>query len=673
MAYQKLARRLKFLIASYQRHGLRHVAEVFRQERQRRAYARAPLPLPERDALMRSFRWFAGKENFLADFHRSASLRLPLTLANRKEFFTNLLLSFQPYDEILSDAELPSEGKFPALGICIAEPDGDFDWHRDYSSGKRWPRVPYNAVQFMQNDGADVKYVWELSRMYWIAWLGKAYWVSGNRAWAADFTRLIDSWSRANPANTGVNWSMPMEIAIRGYWLAMGYALFQGAPNIPDEWWIDYLRLAWGHAAHLERNLEYFSNLTNHYLSNCFGLVALGTLFAGSAEGDRWLADGRRRMIEEIGHQVLPDGVHYERSIGYHRLVLEMYLIAMPLLERAGVPFPEESRAAIERMAEFARDYIPPAGTVPQLGDSDDGVIMRVRADQELYDHRDTMAMAAALFRRPDFLAASGGYSQAALLALGSEGFEGIRDLAPAAPPLSQLYRDGGFAILRTHTLHLLADVGEIGLHGNNDTLSFTLSGPAGAIIIDPGTYCYTRDPAVRDRLRSTGAHNTPALDGTEIAEFDGLWRIKRDLTDVKILRWEPGADPAMPSILEARHSAYRALAAGAMTVRRRWELAGDTLALHDSLEGSGNHTASVRFTVPEGLLVRRLDEHTAEIIREGIEKITLASSLPLAIREGWYSPSYGVASPGTWIELEATIDGTMDITYTIRRVDIPE
>ena len=108
MAYQKLARRLKFLIASYQRHGLRHVAEVFRQERIRRAYARDPIPLPERSALMRSFGWFRSEETFMADFHRAAAARLPITLANRKEFFTNLLLSFQSYDEILADAELYS-------------------------------------------------------------------------------------------------------------------------------------------------------------------------------------------------------------------------------------------------------------------------------------------------------------------------------------------------------------------------------------------------------------------------------------------------------------------------------------------------------------------------------------------------------------------------------------
>lgn len=667
MAYQNLARRLKFLIASLRRHGAGHVIEVFRQESIRRRYARTLAPLPDAATLMRSFAWFRSEDSFHDDFRRSVAGRLPLTRANRKEFFTGLLLSLESYDEILTDAELIGEGRFPALGICISEPGGRFDWHRDYASGRSWPRVHFSAIRFVADDGSDVKYVWELSRMYWIAWLGKAYWVSNNGAWSRDFTRLIDDWRGSNPIDTGVNWTMPMEVAIRGFWLVMGYGLFHGAPNITDDWWTEYLRLAWGHGRYLENNLEYFSNLTNHYISNCFGLVALGTFFAGSADGDRWLREGRRRMIEEIGHQVLADGVHYERSIGYHRLVLEMYLIALVLLERAGLPFPPESRAAIERMGEFMRDYTPPAGTAPQLGDSDDGVILRLRADQELYDHRDTMAMAAAVFQRADFMRAAGGFSLPALIMLGSEGFERTRGLAgtPSAP--SRLYREGGFAILRSGPFHVFADVGEIGLHGNNDTLSFTLSGPEGGIIIDPGTYCYTRDSSIRNALRSTRAHNAPMVDGVEIADFDGLWRIRRDDTNVRITGWNPAGTPEGTTILEASHGAYRRLPGGPVIVCRRWELAGGELRVHDRLTGNGNHTYTVRFTIPGTLHVRRTGERTIEITGQEGTMITMECSHELALREGWYSPGYGTALPATLVETGGHLNGGSELVYIYR------
>ncbi|MDB5035205.1 MAG: Heparinase protein [Chlorobi bacterium] len=661
MAYQKLARRLKFLIASYRHHGPGHVAEVFRRERIRRAYARAPIPLPEKDAFMRGFDWYRGDETFADDFFRAAAGRLPLTRANRKEFTISLFLSLQTYDDILTDAERISEGKFEGLGVCINEPSGTFDWSRDYASGGSWPSIPFSAIRFMEGDGSDVKYPWELSRMYWIGWLGKAYWISNNGAWSRDLMRLLDDWREKNPINTGVNWAMPMEVAIRAFWLVTGFGMFWGAPNIPKEWWIDYLRLAWGHGAYLMENLEYFSNLTNHYISNCFGLLALGSLFAGSADGDTWLSEGRRRMIEELNHQVLADGVHHERSIGYHRLVLEMYLIALVLAERAGNPFPAEARKTIERMAEFMCDYIPPSGTVPQLGDSDDGVIFRLRFDQEIYDHRDTMALAAAIFLRQDFNSAAGGFSGAALMMLGSEGFERLRGLRPIARPASRLYRDGGFAILRNGDLHLLADVGEIGLHGNNDTLSFTLHSGSGAWIIDPGTYCYTRNPRARNELRSTRAHNAPMIDDVEIAEFDGLWRIKRDTTGVRITAWED-----QECILQAEHHAYDNLPAGGVTIRRRWHLTGRELSVRDTIAGSGSHRYTVRFTIPGERTVTRISEREVMIAGE-TEELRFECSEPISILEGWYSPSYGIAAVGTLIQAAGTVNAHGEIAYICR------
>lgn len=657
MAYKKLARRLKFLTASYRRHGFGHVVEVFRQERARRRYARSPIGLPETGAFIRSFTWSPDPTAFVHEFMRSLRSRVPAA-ALTPALLASCGVAGEAVERAVDSARHIAAGRFEGLGLCIAEPSGSFDWSLDYGSGVRWPQVPFPAIRFMDG-GSDVKYPWELSRMYWIGWLGTAWRASGDRTWPDAFARLVDDWSANNPVNIGVNWAMPMEVGIRTFWLLMGAALFCDAESIDARWWVEYLRLAWAHATHLEHNLEYFSNLTNHYVSNCFGMLAAGALFADSPQGARWLAEGRRRLIAELEHQVLADGVHYERSIGYHRLVAEMYVIATALLERAGVPFPADACARIEAMAEFIMHYMPPAGTAPQLGDSDDGVILRLDMNQALYDHRDTLALAATVFGRDDFARAAGGPALAACLlvptaAAVTEPGAGSAKAQPGATSYGpRLYGAAGFAVLRNERLHVLADVGEIGLHGNNDTLSFTLSGTSGAFVVDPGTYCYTRSAARRNELRATAAHNTPAIDEAEIAEFDGLWRIERDSTAPAVRRWETEGR----CVLEAEHHAYRALTSGPVTVRRLWELDGALLRVVDTFVADGTHSVAVRFTIPPEVMVERLDDHVVRLAR-GAERLIMKCSHALEVARGWYSPSYGVASPAAWVVARCALDG---------------
>jgi uncharacterized heparinase superfamily protein len=64
---------------------------------------------------------------------------------------------------------------------------------------------------------------------------------------------------------------------------------------------------------------------------------------------------------------------------------------------------------------------------------------------------------------------------------------------------------------------HLVIDGGPHGYqnggHAHADALSLTFSLRRVPLLIDPGTACYTTEPALRDRFRSTALHNTLTLD----------------------------------------------------------------------------------------------------------------------------------------------------------------
>ena len=679
MAYSTLAGRLKRLIASLRRHGIRHVLEVLRQGRIRKAYAEHPPLLPERSAFSSLFppTLLNGASGSPVGYlkTRAASLLMPWILGeDQYTDVRNNLRSFHGGASYQRDAELISSARFPGLGLCIADPSGRFNWHADYGSGKTWPSVPFNQIRFLESDGGDVKYPWELSRMYWIGWLGLAHIVENDAKPAEAFRLLLDDWQKENPFNTGVNWAMPMEVGIRGFWLMMGGGLFSNATSLTDEWWLDYYRFLWGHGLYLSRNLEYFPNLTNHYIANCFGLLVIGGLFLETKEGRRWFDEGKRRLSQELERQITRDGVHYERSISYHALVLEIYLIAIMVAERSGEPFDLEEIMQVKRMSSFLRHYLPPEGaTVPQFGDSDDGVILRLSSDQKIYDHRNLLHFADALLQ-PDQVGKDGGSKKTR-----EQSHEiipllfGLAKESAIAEQSSHLYREGGFAIICNQYWHLVADVGPIGLHGNNDTLAFTLHSSDGTSwLIDPGTGCYTRDPELRNLLRSTSAHNTPFIDSTEIAEFAGLWRVAADTTQTEVVEStlaSASGKPGSPLILAARHHAYQHLKRGGVIMQRHWRLEGKELHVQDRITGSGNHAISISFTLPSEIVAQQHTDKSITLHRKDKRGPSLEFSCDyrMDLRESFYSPSYGLLLPSTRIEISLQGEAPLEITYLCR------
>ena len=64
--------------------------------------------------------------------------------------------------------------------------------------------------------------------------------------------------------------------------------------------------------------------------------------------------------------------------------------------------------------------------------------------------------------------------------------------------------------------------------HIHNDKLSVEVMIDGNYITRDPGTYVYTADPKIRDKFRSTRAHNTIYINGYEQNEFIGILEMKR-------------------------------------------------------------------------------------------------------------------------------------------------
>jgi uncharacterized heparinase superfamily protein len=596
-------------------------------------------------------------EGFLQDFHETARFRFLFHPRNQKDFFLQLLTQSQPYEEILSDAQDVIAHQFDTLGSGKTFLGEKINWRKDFKSGKEWPLHPLTADEIIDaGNPSDIKLVWELNRFHQLWWLGKAYWVTHNEEYARTFGSLIEDWILENPPGQGPNWFGAMEVAFRASnWIA-GYYFFCESKSLSNDFWHRFLKSLNVHGLFIENHLEYSKRNGNHLLSDIVGLLLLGVFFRSASYGQRWLAWSVRALQEEMENQVSPDGVDYEKSIGYNRLVLELLYTASIVCKKEKIPLAESFENRLERMFEFTLAYTRPDGSAPNVGDADNGRLFRFSAHEDFNDHRPALSIGAILFQRADFRAAAGSFYQDAVWLFGAEGFEKHQMLkGEFALAGSRAFRDGGFYVMRSGDAHVFIDAGDLGMrgrggHGHNDTFSFELWCDGAPLIVDSGTFVYTADIQTRNEFRSTPAHNTLMVDGTELAEFSTLWAIRADETHPRVLTWSTGTDR---DALEAEHYAYLALPSR-ITHRRRIELVKSAFSflIADTLDGSGSHLAENYLHFAPGISLEVSGSQKAIARKGNAEYIVTVSAGELSVIETWFSGSYGVHEKNKTLKL---------------------
>ncbi len=552
-------------------------------------------------------------------------------------------------DLIMKDADLVIRNEFKTLGSELYSFGDNIDWQLDFKSRKRWDLRFYSDIDVLDlGNPSDVKVPWELNRFHQALWLGQAYIVTHDESYAEKFKRLVEDWIASNPVGFGVNWVVPMEAAIRAMNLIASMLFFIGSEKIDDDFFIRFLCTIYEHGKFIRYNLERGIKNGNHYVSDLVGLVYLGMLFHDIRTGRRWLRFAKRELEREMAKQVSPDGTDYEKSTGYQRFVAELFTSAYVLFTRNGIDVSPLFRERLERMFEFISSSTMQNGNVPGIGDADDGRVFRMRSEINFNDHRDILAVAAALFNRSDFKTVSPDFSELGLLLLGTEGSKKFTGIGAVSEVRSQLFKDGGFVFLKNANDYISFDFGDIGMqgrggHGHNDVLSFTVAAST-PLIVDRGTYCYTCNVRLRNRLRSTYSHNTAVVDGVEQAEFKGLWTILEDTTAPDLLAWSSND---AEELIEAQHHGYERLSQPVIHKRKiTFNKLERKYKVEDNFQGEGKHKIELMYHFAPGLKVTQIAD--GFIMLEGNETALIetpsSGSGRVLILENWeHSPSYGV------------------------------
>lgn len=574
-------------------------------------------------------------------------------------------------DGVVRRARAVAGRRFSVLGTPVPR-RGRLPFHRDWLHDHTWDNQYFSDYRFYEREKSapyDVKRPWEVSRFSYLLNLiqGGVFDTIEDRARQA--TDILEDWSRSNPLAYSVNWH-PMEASVRGITLVMALEMLLACGERRSAVVAPWLRQITTHGAFVWRTREYSDVTGNHYAANVVFLLLAGTLLREYVpEARRWLRLAVQEIPRQIEGQFLSDGVNFEKSVSYHRLVVELFLLAAVVLERSGNPLSGGTRERLHRACWYLAVCRRPDGALPLVGDSDDATVLPL--DHDGTPTADAALSSAALFFNDGRIkAAAGGLTATILWLFGSRGVGQWDELSEESVRGVHHFANGGVIVAHFDDDYLWLDVGEVGLdgrggHGHNDLLSFELAFAGKPVVVDPGSYVYTADPEARDLFRSTSYHNTVSVDGEELAPLRGFWRIGNEAEPREVVLREEGDSLE----LTAAQTGYERLP-DPVTHRRRICFSSRLgLICQDAFESSSKHTVQRFLHFDHGIEVE-VDGRRASCTSMGRRwLVTWDASSTARVVKGWVSPSYGQRFPAWILELTTEIEGSAELSMEISKL----
>jgi hypothetical protein len=602
-----------------------------------------------------------------------------------KAWLEELPRNFDPAPYVEA-ADRALEGRFDVFALRDVKLGFPPQWHVDPKTRTAAPLVYGKALNYRDSRNVgDIKYLWEINRHLELVTLAQAFHLTGESRFAIGCRAMLDSWIAANPYPLGVNWCSSLEHAMRLVnwsfaWSLLGgerAGMFEGEEGQAfRRRWLDSI---YQHCHFIAGHISRHSSANNHLLGERTGLFIAATTWPLWDVSRRWQTESHAELEREALLQNFEDGVNKEQAVWYHHAVADMLLLAGVVGRANGRDFSAVYWRRFEAMLEFLASIMDCAGNVPQIGDADDGVMVRFVPSRELDVYASLLASGAVLFERGDFKRKARALDDKTRWLLGDQADEKFSALVStgATLPVRREFASGGYYVLgdRFETdreVRVVADAGPLGYlsiaaHGHADALAFTLSAGGTEMLIDPGTFAYHTEKRWRDYFRGTSAHNTVRIDGVDqsVAGGNFLW----------LRHARAQVEHTSDNRLAARHDGYGRLA-DSVQHRRVWAYDGasQTLAVLDELKCSAEHRAEWFWHFAPGCGVRVAGNHlTAQ--RNNVQ-LTLVFPAELTCRIaagadhpplGWFSKGLDSKLPIVSAVVEGVVRRSSSFAFELR------
>lgn len=366
-----------------------------------------------------------------------------------------------------------------------------FDLSEILDNEFRFINIKYKVSLNTAWNNKNYQHLWRYNLHYfeYLYKLGYEY-LNNNRdiKYYEKYRDLISNWINNNPCPYGDGWhSYTISLRIVN-WMST-FEIFSDSIEEDVNFKTRMLESLYEQYSYLQKNLEK-DVLGNHYFENIKAML-IGSIFF---KEERIKSKFIKELMIQLREQILDDGMHFERTPMYHKIVLEdLIKIAVWLKMESSY---EELYGYISRMLNVMYSLEEGFGKTPAFNDSADGISK----------------------------------SYQCLLDTCKDEFELI-------PKHIDSLNSSGYYIISKDHYKLIFDCGEIcptylPAHGHCDALSYELSVRGRPILVNSGTYQY-ENGFWRDYFRQTKAHNTLRFGEKEQTQFWSSFRIAKRIINV--------------------------------------------------------------------------------------------------------------------------------------------
>lgn len=401
---------------------------------------------------------------------------------------------------------------------------------------------------------------------------------------------FVENWINNNSFPYGDGWH-PYTISLRlTNWILI-YQAFKDVIKTDCDFDGKFRQSIYLQYQYLQKNLEK-DVLGNHYFENIKALIIGSIFFIDNKVKEKF----KKQLLNQLDEQILKDGMHFELSPMYHKIILEDLIKITYWLKDEDIY--SQLVVYIQNMIDVTYSLEEGFGKTPAFNDSADGI---------------------------------------------SKNYNLLLDVCKKYfninPKFKSSLADSGFYIIQDKNKKLIFDTGEIcpnylPAHAHCDALSFELSINSLPSIVNSGTYRYEKGEW-RDYFRSTKAHNTVMISDEEQSQFWSSFRVAKRITNVSRKQFDYKGiqfySGAYVSYLGAEHKRYIGY------------IDEDKLIVLDYVksESKKNIKSFVHF-VP-GVKLETDDNTVLAVCDKGQIKLTAVGVDSINIEQSWYSEQFNV------------------------------